>query len=135
MDESLDIQKVIETFPYLGECHDSNFCMGNCDHMSIAFLSHAERYGFVGILLAIDNPLRAPSFGWNVWGGDWRRTGSAISHYVAYFPALDLVVDFTARQFWKQSPVPMMMDLEQLQSEWDQMPYGISDARNHEVTG
>lgn len=52
-----------------------------------------------------------------------------LSHYVAYFPQLGLSIDWTPRQFWGDSPVPLIQTLPQLKLLWQEFPFQLQDAR------
>jgi hypothetical protein len=130
--ENVDLDQIVQSFPDRDQCSDQNYGMGDCDNISIRFLNHAKQFGLTGTLLAIDNPHQEPTGGWKPWGGDWKKTGGAISHYVAYFPSLKIAVDFSARQFWADAPVPMIIPLEDLQKSWGDFPFGLEDSRGHE---
>lgn len=102
-----------------------DFVHGDCDPISIKFLETIEG----GILLAVDNPHVEPSLGWEYYGGHWRDGQATISHFLAYFPDEEIAVDWTARQFWHDCPVPMILTKTQLLELWNELPFGWEDAR------
>jgi len=117
------------------DCQDPAYCHGCCDGVASLFLDHALMYGLEGTMLAVDNPHRVPTIGWKFWTGsdkDWREKPTVISHYMVYFPNLEIAVDFTARQFWHDAEVPMILTPDQVEAQWDQLPYGFDDSRQHE---
>lgn len=130
--ENTELNQAIDTFPLKNQCETPSAAMGDCDNISIAFLDHAKKYNLNGRLLAIDNPNKSPTGGWDLWGGHWEKTGAAISHYIAYFPSLELGVDFSARQFWDDAKIPEIYTLEQIKSLWSELPFGTDDSRDYE---
>jgi hypothetical protein len=128
--QEADLKSAIQSFPYKDRCAKPEYGMGDCDNLSVAFLRHAENYGLKGILLAVDNPHKEPTAGWDK--GHWKDSGHVVSHYIAYFPEMKTGVDFTARQFWHDAPVPMIMPLSQIKSSWDELPFGMKDSREFE---
>jgi len=122
------LQSAIETFPDKAACADPNFCAGRL--VSLRFLRHAEGFGLFGTIMAVDNP-RTP-FTENLFGPN-----DTINHYIAYFPALARAVDWTARQFWNDSPVPVLLTNSQIEAEWQELPFQWQDARTceQEVAG
>jgi hypothetical protein len=126
------LQRAISTFRHAAKCQNPDFCRGYCDTIAHVFLQHAQTLGLKGKLLAVDNPNKKPTHGWDHWGGHWKNTGGCISHYIAYFPALGQTVDWTARQFWARAPVPLIETLEQTKARWNQLPFGTKDSREEE---
>ena len=130
--ENTELQQAIDSFPLKSICQSSTATMGACDNIAVSFLRHAKESGLKGMLLALDNPHKEPTHGWKTWGGHWKKTGSAISHYIAYFPSLQLGVDFAARQFWDDAKVPEIYSLEEIKQLWSEFPFGMDDSRDHE---
>lgn len=89
----------------------SDSCHGECDIYAVKFLNLAKKHGIPGILRCIGTPTREPDLGWKFWG-----SSDLISHYVADFG--NVIVDWTARQFWKDAPVPMILTKKEMQQLW-----------------
>jgi len=120
------LSDAISSFPLRDLCKDPNFCAGDCDNISGDFLKHAESLGFSdGILLAVDGPVKPLDSLYVVFGEH-----EGINHYLAYFPSLDISVDWSARQFWTECPVPVVADMASLKGQWKGFPFGTNDARS-----
>jgi hypothetical protein len=125
--ENTELQSAINSFSERDKCLVADYGRGACDNLSTQFLNHAKQFGLNGILLAVDSPTKIPTLGWEFWG-----KGAIISHYLAYFPDQQLGVDFAARQFWEDAPVPMVLSLDQIKKLWKELPFGLSDSREFE---
>lgn len=116
-------QKIIDGF-LTGKNYDNPaMSQGACDVASIDFLNCVKnKLGIDGIVIDVAEPKIEPDLGYKYWGGK-----EQICHYISFFPSLNLAYDFTARQFWGNVPVPLIMTKEQLAERWDDIDW--NDAR------
>lgn len=108
----------VENRAYL---YDSDMVAGECDAICSAFLHLVESVGFKGKILCIGCPVREPDLGWKFYG-----FAELISHYVVLVDGV--VLDFTARQFWRDSSVPMVYPYHEISKYWKDEGFG-NDAR------
>lgn len=125
--EETQLEKSITTFSLASKCQSPSFCQGDCDNISQAFLDHTAKVGLEGIILAVDKPIQEPTLGWKNWGSQ-----EEISHYMCFFPSLQKGVDWSARQFWDQADCPQIQTVIQIKEAWEDLPFQLEDARNHE---
>jgi hypothetical protein len=114
------LHKAIESFgrtKYARKAHSPSWATGECDSVSLIFLKHAHRFGLRGYLLAIDHP-KVP-----LKNSTWDIMKDHVSHFIAYFPDLSIGVDWTARQFWSDAPVPKISTKKQILAEWRELPF------------
>lgn len=117
---------LFQQFSLHKHCYRPEWALGQCVEVSLDFLAFAERHGFKGYLLGADSPKREPDKGYGFWGTTY------ITHYTAFFPKFDLVYDWTARQFWKDAAVPLILTPTEMAALWGVVSWNI-DVRKSSV--
>jgi hypothetical protein len=95
----------------LGETPED--ALDRCWELSLAFSWFARGCGAECVILRLEHPLKP------IIGGKYKKFNpNTITHWVAYFPKEELVVDWTARQFWPEVPHPWVFELWELPVIW-----------------